>query len=55
MDCIRKLSKLKTYLIVVDLFWKLIYIALILDSYNWGDCLHQLDILPNHSRRSERI
>ena len=45
IDCIVKLSKLKTYLIGVDFFWKLIS----------EFCLGQLDILPKHSRRSEQV
>ena len=46
LDCIMKLSKLKTNLIGVDFFFgKLMDIALDLDSFSMSEfCLHQLDI-----------
>ena len=56
IDCIGKLSKLKTNLIDADFFWKLMNIALDLDSFNMSEfCLHQLDILPKLSRRCEQV
>ena len=42
IDGIGNLSKLKTNLKGVDFFWKLTF-------------LHQLDLLPKHSRRSEQV
>ena len=56
IDCIGNLSKLKTNLIGVDFFWKLMNIALDLDSFSMSEfCLHQLDILHKHLRRSEQV
>ena len=38
------------------LFWKLMNIALDLDSFSMSEfCLHQLDILPKHSRGNEQV
>ena len=54
IDCIGKLSILKTNLIGVD--WNLMNIALYLDSFSMSEfCLHQIDILTKHSRRSEHV
>ena len=36
--------------------WKIMNIALDLDSFSMSEfCLHQLDILPKQSRRSEQV
>ena len=38
------------------LFWKLMNIALDLDSFSMNEfCLHQLDTLPKHPQRSEQV
>ena len=56
MYCIGKLSKLKTNVIGVVFFWELMNIAFDLDSFGLREfCLHQLDILQKHSRRSEQV